>query len=430
MRASMVETAAMAIAIFVLAAGFPTEWIVLRAQAELDTGGDALVSLLFIGLCGFLMLQMNGRWRSVSQIVWREPLLLFFLLWASMSVFWADDIALSGRRVIAMLVTTYLGAHLVIRFSQFEVLRLLGGIFSLIAFLNLGWILAFPQYSGPAQGQTPTDIVGFDARLTGVYDNANSLGRVMALATFTMVAALKLDRRRRPLYLAGLGAAILALALSQSKTSLVVSVLTTILLIVFLVFRSRKQLFGAVLISVSGSAVISVVLVLKNLSFLTRLLGRDVTLSGRVPLWKSVLDVLPERPVVGYGFNGYWNGWGSPSQEIWNLHKWGPPHAHNQFLDLGITLGAVGFVLFVALYVRTLFRATRHIRDVPGVFGIWPLVFLSFFLLISMTEAGLIARDITWFLFVAVVILVSQKKTSIDPLAHAHEKNNRLASVG
>lgn len=417
MRASVLETAAMAVSVFVLAAGFPTEWVVLRAQGDLDTGGDALVSVLFIGLCGFLILQMNGRWQAVGQVLGREPLLPLFLLWAAMSVFWADDIALSGRRVIALLVTSYLGAHLVLRFTQFEVLRLLAGVFALVSFLNLAWIVALPQFSGPALGQTPTDIVGFDARLTGIYDNANSLGRVMALGTFTMVAALKLDRRRRPLYLAGLGAAGMALALSQSKTSLVVSVLTTILLIVFIVFRARKQLFGAVMISVAGSAVVSVFLVLQNLTFLTRLLGRDVTLSGRVPLWKDLLDVLPQRPVVGYGFNGYWNGWGSPSHEIWNQNKWSPPHGHNQFIDMWITLGLIGLAIYIALFLRSIIRATRHIRDVPGVFGIWPLVFLSFFLLVSMTESGLVARDITWFLFVAVVVLVSQKKTAIDPLA-------------
>lgn len=426
-RAGIVETTAMTTAIFLLAAGFPTEWVAVRARGELDSGGDLLVSVVFVALAGALGLLMTGRWKEVRTILFREPLLVAFLGWALCSVLWADNIPFSGRRAIAMLVTTYLGVHLVLRFQQFAVLRMLATVFAFVSFLNVAWILALPQFSGPSQGQTLDGGIGFDARLTGIYDNANSLGRVMALATFTMVAALRLDRRRRPLYLAGIGSAGLALALSQSKTSLVVSVLTSLLLIVFLVFRARKQLFGAVFISVIGSAIISVFLVVTNLGVVTQLLDRDITLSGRVPLWNNLFPRFAERPVGGHGFSGYWNGWGSPSHELWNLHSWLPPHGHNQFIDVTLTLGVIGVVLYSCLMVRTFVRATRYIRDIPGVFGLWPLVYCCFWLLIGMTEAGLIARDITWFLFVAAVVLVSTKKVEVDLRAQQELPDEQLS---
>lgn len=409
----MFESVAMGGALFILAAGFPTAWIATRVQGQIDTGGDAMVSLLLVGLCGFLILQMNGRWQAVFQILAREPFLLSLLFWASMSAVWSENLALSGRRAIAMLVASYFGVHLVLRFTQFEILRLLGGVFAALAALNLFWIVALPQYSGPVGGQSVTDVVGFDSRLTGIYDNPNSLGRVMALATFTMVAAYRLDRRRRPLYAAGLVTAALSLALSQSKTALVVAVLTTLLLVVFLVFRSRKQLFGAVLISVIGSGVVTIALALQNLDILTGYLGRDVTLTGRVPLWKNLIKDFGDHPIAGYGFNGYWNGWGSPSHGIWNKHKWQPPHGHNQFIDMMLTLGIVGVVLFTLLIARTLLRGTRHIRDVPGVFGMWPLVYGCFFLLTTLTESALFSRDIVWCLFVASVVLVSKKGSAV-----------------
>lgn len=415
-RPGILETAGMCLAVFLLAADVPWAWTVVRVQGEIDTGGDAAVSIIFLGLGVAMGLQMNGRWTMALRVLGREPLLLIFLWWATVSAIWSEDLALSVRRVIAMLITSYLGAHLSLRFKQFSVLRIVAGVLVLVAMVNLLWITAFPQYSGPARGQSTIDQFGFDARLTGIYDNANSLGRIMALTVFTCVAALKLDRRRRLLYLAGIGAAGLALALSQSKTSLVISVLTSLLLVIFMVFRSRKQLFGAVVVSVIGSGLVTLVVVVTNLALITTALDRDVTLTGRVPLWESVFPRLLDRPIQGYGFNGYWNGWGSPSHEIWNLNTWRPPHAHNQFIDVMLLLGVIGLLLFVGLQLRTLVRATRYVRDVRGVFGLWPLTYCCFFLLAMLTESGLIARDLTWFLYVAVVVLVSEKKGEVERL--------------
>lgn len=407
------ETAAMSLAVFLLIANVPTEWVVVRAQGDLDAGGSAFVALLFIAVAGFLGIQMNGRWTGFFQIVGREPLLLAFLVWSTMSALWSEDVPFSVRRAIALLVASYLGAHFVLRFSQFAIMRILGLNFAAVAFINLIWIFLFPQFSGPAQGQTPDNVVGFDARLTGIYDNANTLGRITALGAFTMLAAARLDRRFRVVYLAGFGAGVLSLLLSQSQTSFVVTILTSLLLIGFLIFRARKQLFGAVFVLVVGATLVSVIAVVTNLELITGALDRDVTLSGRVPLWGLLFDELQRRPIFGFGYAGYWNGWGSPSHELWNLIPWRPPHGHQQYIDVMLTTGVIGLALFTALIVRTFVRSTRYIRDIKGSFGLWPLVFMCFFQLNTMTEAGLVGRDIVWFLLVAVVVLVSTRKKEL-----------------
>ncbi len=408
----LIETAVMALGTTLLFTDVPWVWFSNVAAGEAAEGGDVLVSVLFLAIAGFLALQMNGRWPQYFSIVGREPLLIALLFWTFISIFWSPSLAITLRRAVALVVTTYLGTHLVLRFSQYQILRIVASVFVFATLLNLFWIVALPQYSGPKVGGVA--ILEFDNRLTGIYNSPNSLGRVMGLGIFTMLAALKLDRRRRPVYLVGLAAGVLVLAFSQSKTSLVVAILGTALLITYIVFRSRRTLFGAVVVSVFGSGLVAITLVIANLRFFTDALDRDVTLTGRVPLWDDLFRLIPDRLFLGSGYNAFWLGWGSPAQEVWNQNRWLPPHGHNQFIDIALELGLVGLFLYIALLLRTFVRATRYVRDVPGVFGLWPLVFCSLFLLSMITEAAMMSRDISWFLYSGAIVLVSMKKTSID----------------
>ena len=408
----LIETAVMSLGTMLLFTDVPWVWFAGGDASSAAEGGDVLVSLLFLGIAGFLGLQMNGRWRQYFSIVGREPLLIALLFWAFVSVIWSPAIDVTFRRAVALLVTTYLGTHLVLRFSQYQILRIVASAFVFATLVNLLWIFALPQYSGPVTGGVAT--FDFDDRLTGIYTSPNSLGRVMGLGIFTMLAALKLDRRRRPVYLVGLVAGVLVLAYSQSKTSLVVAILGTALLITFIVFRARRTLFGAVVVSVLGSGLVAIGLVIANLRFFTDALDRDVTLSGRLPLWQDLYAVIPDRLLLGSGYNAFWLGWGSPAQEIWNQNRWLPPHGHNQIIDIVLELGLVGLLLYTALLLRTFVRATRYVRDIPGVFGLWPLVFCSLFLLSMITEAAMMSRDISWYLYSGAIVLVSTKKTSVD----------------
>ena len=45
-----------------------------------------------------------------------------------------------------------------------------------------------------------------------------------------------------------------------------------------------------------------------DLGELTSLLGRDRTLTGRTPLWELLLELVWDRPWLGYGFHTFWRG--------------------------------------------------------------------------------------------------------------------------
>ena len=181
-----------------------------------------------------------------------------------------------------------------------------------------------------------------------------------------------------------------------------------------MIFRARRTLFGAVAISMTTAVFGTVGFIALNLGNLTSALDRDITLTGRVPLWQVLIPMVQENALLGRGYDAFWLGWGSPAQEVWNQEQWLPPHGHNEFLDVALTLGVGGLAIYVALLIRTTIRATRYIRDIPHVFGLWPLTYLAFFVSATVTESGVFGRDISWALLCTAVVLVSAKKREID----------------
>jgi len=93
-------------------------------------------------------------------------------------------------------------------------------------------------------------------------------------------------------------------------------------------------------------------------------LGKDVTLTGRVPLWLALIPFLQERPWTGYGLGGFWLGWEGPSAYVWSQVGWDPSHGHNGYLDLWLDLGLIGLSLGLWLLLSLLsWGIRRYLRE-------------------------------------------------------------------
>jgi O-antigen ligase len=79
------------------------------------------------------------------------------------------------------------------------------------------------------------------------------------------------------------------------------------------------------------------------------------TLNGRVPLWSSLFEEIADRPLLGYGYQGFW----TPDRiyEVSLEQEWTVPTAHSTFLDVVLSTGLLGGTFF-ALGVLVAFRRT------------------------------------------------------------------------
>jgi O-antigen ligase len=80
----------------------------------------------------------------------------------------------------------------------------------------------------------------------------------------------------------------------------------------------------------------------------TELVGRDAGLTGRSPIWAAAGEYFLERPLLGYGYNGFFHpGDLSPVWRLWSLDRYfQTPHFHNSTIDVAISLGAVGVFVY------------------------------------------------------------------------------------
>jgi O-antigen ligase len=145
----------------------------------------------------------------------------------------------------------------------------------------------------------------------------------------------------------------------------------------------------------------------------TSWLGRDPTLSGRLPLWRGIVEVANATGLVfGHGWGAVW---GHPWQlapandvvdRIYDEGALVATHGHNSFLDVLPQLGIVGVALCLLVYLRPAWKAValRHrpsdIRAMAA--SRFVLVGLVGHLSFGLTEP-LFTIPVGWFVLVILV---------------------------
>lgn len=144
----------------------------------------------------------------------------------------------------------------------------------------------------------------------------------------------------------------------------------------------RPGAFAILFLCASGVASITV---LVKQSAILELLGRDSTLTGRTYLWQYGLDEWRERPIFGWGFNGYFTS--DIAQYIQNIgvfRNYDVPHFHQSYIQTLVDLGLVGLVIMVSMIFYSLYWSYRSSVDEASKTGI-----AAFTLTLLIAVAGL-----------------------------------------
>ncbi|MEN0110471.1 MAG: O-antigen ligase family protein, partial [Planctomycetota bacterium] len=107
------------------------------------------------------------------------------------------------------------------------------------------------------------------------------------------------------------------------------------------------------------------------------------SLTGRVPLWDELAEYAAKRPVLGYGYEGFW----TPKRiaAIMKSQNWTVQNAHNSYFEVMLQLGFVGLVLAVWLLfgaLRLTTQAFDRTRDAGYAFAAGVIV-------LGMANSGL-----------------------------------------
>jgi len=365
--------------------------------------------------------------KRIVRIITREKLLWFLLILALASVFYSDEPMYTlyhassaelqsgpGLGFLALFQASLFGVYFSTRYSLKKQLYLLAWVFGITVLLSIVLGLVLPRYGlmGASSMLTSQDKAHLGA-WQGVYGHKNQLGSNMALSALFFLLFTSNSPRYRWIKWAGFILSVGLILLSTSKTSLVILLTIVALLPVYRALRWNYSLALPFLITVLFMAGVVAIVFMNNEETLLELLGRDATLTGRTGLWAAVLDKIWERPWLGYGYHAFWRGWDGESADVWRVEPWGPPHAHDGFLDVWLDLGLLGLSVFVLSFIYCYLRAVTWARLTKNAEGLWPLGYLTFMILSNLTESSFLREDIFWILYLAITLSMHNKAENL-----------------
>ncbi|MCX6907647.1 MAG: O-antigen ligase family protein [Verrucomicrobia bacterium] len=419
--------------VFVILALLLSTGIVLSAQVD-STGaksveGNPVQQAINLMNYTVVLLLLVFRAKRTEAVASRDLLLWMLLLLACVSVIWSPMPALTLRRSGALVGTTAVGLYLASRFSIGEQVRLLAKVLLLAAALSLAVILLWPE-----RGVYGAEMGAHGIFFRGLFENKNVLGRLLALGALTMVFAF-FNSSHRWIWCFGFLLCVGMLALCRSATAMVVlaAMLGTLPLLALL--RWSYHLTLPLIVSAAVPGALAMAWMWANAETVFGVLGKDTTFTGRTDIWMAVMDMIWQRPWLGYGLNGFWLGWEGTSAYVCQIAGWAVPHAHNGFLDLWLAVGIWGLAIFVVGFALAFFRAlAAMVRAVRASEGIWPVVYLLFMLLYNVTESTILRpHSIFWMLFVAAVfsrpaMRPAREEASAKTVVSANEEKPLVAA--
>jgi exopolysaccharide production protein ExoQ len=353
----------------------------------------ALCLLGAAGLLSLVALSNSRRFHIDGLLGWSS---VSFAAWASLSVVWAEDPALSFKRLISFAIY-WVAAAAVVRFLSLH--QILDATF-FITSLFLVVAIAVEFQSGSFHPFT----VGY--RFSGT-QHPNGEGIECGLLVLSGFAAAKFNRQHRSVYLAGALTGLTFLILTASRTAMAATLAGNA---VFLLpttspkTRQRIVLGGFALASVVAVIVASIGYHSLELRLFP---GRDdapsgESFAGRTEIWKDVTPFILKHPIIGYGYSGFWTP--AHISFISDEEKWGVPDSHSAYVDYTLSLGAIGLSLYVLCLLSGIGRTVREYSATRDSHFMFLAAILSFCLIDGLFESSVEEGSLLTFLSVMALV--------------------------
>jgi exopolysaccharide production protein ExoQ len=368
------------------------------ASGDTLTAGNPIWRLILTITYLSVAVVLVAHYRETLFVVRRNWFLVALVVLALVSCLWAETPDLVLRRSIAVFGTTLFGFALAVRLSLAEQLRLMSLVFRIIAVLSLACIVLVPSYGISSSVEQQGD-------WQGIFDHKNLLGSVMALSVLVEWQLPTQTRYSKILNRLALLLSAVLLFFSGSITPMVALFGSVLFIQIYKVAMRwlRNPVFvivlAALLVAVSG-----VTMLLADSERVTAALGRSSDLTGRTEIWGWVISYIPQRPILGYGYSGFWYGASTDSAAVDQVMGTRIMYSHNGYLEILLTLGVVGFLFVLGFLWTGMTRAFYCSQRGQSIPNLWPLTFLFFFLLHNFGECTILFQDLEWALCVATVL--------------------------
>lgn len=362
-----------------------------------------------------------NQWQHTLTYIKGNPqalLLAALVLLILSSAQWSGFPNYTFRRSILLLGSTIFTAFFTIRFDFRSQLKILTIAFCAAISLCFLMSVFFPNYG----------IMGapHEGAWRGVHMHKNRLGAQMGFISIFLLVVRSTHLFRG--FAKGLVSlfAVGALVLVATSTSTTGVVLIFVLLIVSYLCNTLRLGYRYQVPITNASLATIILLGLYIQANLPRILGwfgKGTDLTGRDDLWPTLLRMASLRPLLGYGYEGFWRGSTSPGSTVWKALNWPVPNAHNGFLDMVLAIGLLGGALFSISLILNLLKVFLRVQITNDARAICPAIALVFLIISNTTETALFIND-SWILYVWISLLPLQPERLevSSPLERLHSR--------
>jgi O-antigen ligase len=221
---------------------------------------------------------------------------------------------------------------------------------------------------------------------------------------------------------------LVIVVLSNSRAGMIAAGLTFVFYAIYWVVKSRRFLFGGILFALMFAGLIGIkvmmphvfdrfatmteVFQVKNISEIKHWNGTTL----RLQVYYSNIDLIKKNPIFGVGPGN------THKALLENYREHGFRHAeereynsHNQYLQVLVGLGLIGFIPFMAMHIYTLIVAIRR-KDLMLFSFIIIIMFMYLFESVLQRQAGLMIILFVWMLLFArpYIFKVSKRELTIE----------------
>jgi exopolysaccharide production protein ExoQ len=351
---------------------------------------NRLYNLLLLIILAVISYLIMSRWPRIRTLLLRYKVLTALPLLAACSLLWTQDSlsTIVGSTILASnwLLVLYVSD----RFDssqQLRLLMLLGAVYSAGSIL----LAIIPPHYGVSQQTSFGEWRGLSA-------HKNLYATALAFLLPPCMFASASGNVSRGLRLAYAIVIIFQSLMTQSRTGWVLLAITIFFYATFsLVSQFQTRDASAIAIIGFGALGIGVPGLVAYLPSVLNIVGRDATLSGRTLIWAAVLRSIMKRPLLGYGYGGFWRGMSGGSADVISSFGVALTHAHNGFLNVCLDLGLLGTFLVVITLVQSFWNmALCFQRGQLSSIG-WHMITILLMIFQSIDERGMLSpNSISW----------------------------------
>jgi len=346
-------------------------------------------SLILVGLL-IISLRMK-RLKSIPKAnIW----LIILYLFALMSIFWSIYQFVSLKRWIMIMGHFVMVIIILMKEDYIKAIEhVLRRYFSVIVVFSVLVLRYFKD-------------IGFQRTVhgtkvwAGIMTHKNELGPVCAFAIiFVLWRLFKKDRKNLVFDSFLLLLSLYLMTRAGSASSIIILFLGAILLFLFYIFSYSFKKIKIIAFLLTVLIIIPLLWqasLNKAVSPILLVLGRESSLTGRVPLWTDLIKIANKKWMFGSGFENFWL---VNFSIIWQKYSFRPNNAHNGYIEIYLNLGITGLCILIILLFVNLSKLVKQLEKERNVYV---LIFIYFLMVLinNISEAFFFKTNLEWFIVI------------------------------